>query len=120
MKRVLIVDDNADGRESLRVLLELSGYEAATAGDGAQALDMMRAAPADVVVTDIFMPTKDGVETIVAIRKEFPSVPIIAMSGAASYTVDYLSVARELGAERILRKPFETQQLLDTLKQVLG
>jgi CheY-like chemotaxis protein len=53
-------------------------------------------------------------------RKEFPGVKIIAMSGAAQYTVDYLAVARELGAERILRKPFDTQELLDALRQVSG
>ncbi len=119
-KRVLIVDDNADSREILRSLLELEGYDVQLARDGEQALEAQRSAPADVVVTDIFMPDKDGVETIRELSSDFPQTKIIAMSGAANYQVDYLSLSLELGAAKVLRKPFDTNALLDALREVLG
>ncbi len=119
-KSVLIVDDNADSREILRALLELEGYEVHLARDGEQALRLQRSAPADVVVTDIFMPDKDGVETIRDLSSEFPQTKIIAMSGAANYKVDYLSLSLELGAAKVLRKPFDADALLDALREVLS
>jgi len=119
-KRVLIVDDNADSREILRSLLELERYEVHLARDGEQALRLQRSSPADVVITDIFMPDKDGVETIRELCSEFPQTKIIAMSGVASYNVDYLSLSLELGAAKVLRKPFDSQALLGALREVLG
>jgi len=94
--RVLIIDDNADQRETLRLCLQMHGY---------------------VVVTDLFMPEKDGIETIPELRLEYPSVPIIAVSGVASRTgADFLRVAEELGAERTFRKPFATEELIDAIR----
>lgn len=114
--RVLVVDDNKDMRESTRYLLQLIGFDAETAGDGHQAVDIHRARPVDIVLTDIFMPGKDGIETIEAFRAQWPAVKIVAMSaGGEVATRDYLSVAPDIGADAILRKPFT----LESLEQVL-
>jgi CheY-like chemotaxis protein len=117
--RVLVVDDNRDMRESTRHLLRLMGYDAEVAMDGQQAMEIHRARPAQVLLTDIFMPGKDGMETIEAFRRQWPEVKIVAMSGGGSVaTRDYLSMAPDIGADATLRKPFSLenlQQVLDSL-----
>jgi len=118
---VLVVDDDAGIRNFLRMLLELEGYEVATVGNGIEALDAQRKNPAAIVVTDIFMPDGEGMETIVQLREEFPQVRIIVMSGGGAYRgADYLKLARELGAVRALKKPFPPQELLDAMREVVG
>lgn len=115
--RVLVVDDNKDMRESTRYLLQLIGYHAETAGDGQHALEIQRERPVDILLTDIFMPGKDGIETIEAFRRDWPQVRIVAMSGGGEVaTRDYLSVAPDIGADAILRKPFTLESLEQVLK----
>ena len=119
--RVLVVDDDAGVRNFLRMLLELEGYVVATVGNGIEALESQRQDPAAIVLTDIFMPEGEGMETIVQLRTEFPEVSIIVMSGGGSYRgVDYLQLARELGAARALKKPFAPQDLIDAMREVAG
>ena len=117
--RVLVVDDNRDLRESTRYLLQLIGHDAEVASDGHQALEIHCARPAHVLLTDIFMPGKDGIETIEAFRSRWPEVKIVAMSGGGEVaTRDYLCVAPDIGADAILRKPFSLenlQRVLDSL-----
>ena len=112
--RVLVIEDNEGLRDYLRVALESQEYEVLTARDGQEALGYLNGHRVDAVLTDIFMPEMDGIETIATLRKQFPGVRIIAMSGRPG--VDYLSVARELGVTRTLRKPFELNELLAALK----
>ena len=112
--RVLVIEDNDGLRDYLRVALETQEYEVLTARDGQEALAYLNGHPVDVVLTDIFMPEMDGIEIIAALRKQFPEIRVIAMSGRPG--VDYLSVARELGVTRTLRKPFELNELLAALK----
>lgn len=119
MTRVLIVDDNSDSREMLRGLLELKNYEVQVAENGEEALRLQRTAPAHVVLTDLFMPDKDGMETIRELSTEFPQTRIIAMSGVANYNVDYLSLALEFGAAKVLRKPFNAELLFSALREIL-
>lgn len=115
--RILVVDDNADMRESLRMLLGQLGYVTEGARDGQQALDLQRRRPFQVLITDIFMPGKDGIETIEAFRREWPQIRIVAMSGGGTLaTRDYLGLAPDIGADAILRKPFT----LETLQEVLN
>jgi DNA-binding response OmpR family regulator len=110
--RILVVDDNADLRESLCLLLRQIGYEAEAARDGQHALGIQRARPADLVLTDIFMPGTDGIETIQAFRREWPGIRIVAMSGGGAVaTRDYLTVAPDIGADAVLRKPFSLENL---------
>jgi CheY-like chemotaxis protein len=119
MARVLVIEDNADQRAIVRLWLASHGYEVSEAADGAQGLAEQRRRPSDVVVTDIFMPDKDGIETIHEIRAEFPQARIIAVSGAVSRTgADFLGVASTLGADRTLRKPFDLEELLGAVREL--
>ena len=115
--RILVVDDNPDQRDSLRLLLVRLGYEAEAARDGQQAMEVQRDRPADILITDIFMPGKDGIETIEAFRREWPAIRIVAMSGGGAVaTRDYLEVAPDIGADAVLRKPFTLERLQDVLR----
>ena len=119
-RRLLIADDNADLRESLRLILERFGYEVCLAADGTRALELQRLAPADVLITDIFMPERDGLETITAFRREFPRTRIIAMSGGGVRVGGkiYLDTAGAAGADATLRKPFDPGALLCVLQSL--
>jgi CheY-like chemotaxis protein len=120
--RILIVDDDADARESLKILLETAGYEVEAAANGSHALRLQRSRPADAVVTDIFMPVSDGIETIKGFRTEFPDVRIIAVSagGRSVGGETYLAVALAAGADAVLRKPMDLDELLAMLKKLLA
>ena len=112
--RVLVIEDNVDLRDYLRLALESQEYEVLTARNGQEALGYLNGHPVDVVLTDLFMPEMDGIETVAALRKQFPDIRVVAMSGRPG--VDYLAVARELGVKHTLRKPFEITELLAALK----
>ena len=114
--RVLVVDDSADMRSSLQLLLELLGYEVATARDGAAALEMQEQRAFAVVITDIFMPGTDGIETIARFKSTWPAMRVIAMSGGGERTKhDYLIAARQIGADATLQKPFSLHTLVAAL-----
>jgi CheY-like chemotaxis protein len=119
--RVLVVDDNEDMRLTTKLLLEQEGYEVEVAANGREALEVQRARPSRVLVTDLYMPDADGFETIERFRKEFPQIRIIAMSGGGSkpeLRTDHLPVASEIGAHATLRKPFPIEKLLEALRSV--
>lgn len=116
LDRVLVVDDNADMRVSLKQLLGLLGYEVETAADGNAALAAQRARAFAIVITDIFMAGKEGLETIAAFKREWPRVRIIAMSGGGERAKrDYLTDALHVGADAALHKPFTLQSLKQAL-----
>ena len=116
-RRVLIADDSADLREGAKMLLEQAGYEVEVVANGAQALAVQRSRPSDVLITDIFMPESNGLETIEAFRREFPQTKIIAISGGRVRmgAEPYLDAAGLAGADATLLKPFDFQALLRTL-----
>ncbi len=123
--RVLVIDDNSDIREMIRTVLVHAGYEVTLAVDGGKGLEAQRREPADLAITDIFMPQQDGIETIGLLKKEFPQTPIIAMSGGAKFvtrqtSVDYLATAHKFGADRLLRKPFDIDELLQVVQEALA
>lgn len=122
MARILVIDDDADLREVMQETLVSAGHEVVLAPDGIQGLQSQRDRPADVVITDIFMPDKEGIETIRELRQEFPQVKIIAMSGGGVHVrkPGYLTTASELGADVVLKKPFDQAVLLDSIKTVLN
>jgi len=121
MARILIIDDNGAFRSMLRRLLELHGHAVAEAGNGIEGMSAYRQHPADVVLCDIVMPDKEGLETIRELLKEFPAGKIIAMSGWVQVVgVDPLQFAERFGATRTLRKPFEPEALLQTIAEILG
>lgn len=121
MVRVLVIDDNQDVRDLIQFILEGAGYAVELAPDGEAGLRSQRARPADVVITDIFMPNQDGLETIARLREEYPRVRVIAMSGGGGSAIKggrYLSTAREIGAHVLLPKPFGLDQLLRAVGDV--
>jgi CheY-like chemotaxis protein len=116
--RLLVADDDADMRQSMRLLLERAGHEVELAADGAKALEAQRSHGCDVLVTDIFMGEADGIEAIRNFRREFPKVRIVAISGGTGSIrgESYLATATVLGADATLTKPFEVRQLLAMLQ----
>ena len=121
MSRILIIDDDINLCLILHEVLRDEGYEVSVAADGAKGIKLQRTQPASLLINDIYMPNKEGIETIRDFREEFPSVPIIAMSGGGRLkTQGGLFTAKELGAAVILRKPFETSDLLRSVAAVLS
>jgi YesN/AraC family two-component response regulator len=122
-KNILIVDDEPYIRDSLRRTLRnlRDECELFTAGNGAEALKLMQGTPIDIVITDLLMPEKEGLETIMEIRKSFPAVRIIAISGGGrDGTIDFLDVAEKLGASYTLSKPFSPEQIRQVVQKVLN
>jgi CheY-like chemotaxis protein len=121
-KRILFVDDDVDLRSAMKVLLEREGYEVELAPNGLRALELWRAAPFDVLVTDLFMPQMDGFETIVAARRELPLLKIVAMSSGGGHCRPdmYLSTTGVAGADAAVRKPFQIETLLEVLNELTG
>ena len=117
MPLVLVVDDEAQIRGVIRDTLEEAGYTVDEARGGKEALDRYRTTPADVVLMDILMPDQDGLESILAFRREFPGSRVIAMTGGSDLIgdFDFLEVAKMMGARRALQKPFDKQALLDVI-----
>lgn len=121
MSHILIIDDDEQIRSLLRQMLERAGHRVTDASNGNEGLERFRAVPADLVITDLIMPEKEGVETLVELRREFPSVPVIAISGGGRLgTRDYLPIARQLGARRTISKPFSRDEILEAVKSLLA
>lgn len=117
MTRVLVVDDDKHIGEALIETLSLEGYEPIYADDGSVAIDILREQPIDVTLMDIIMPNQEGLQTIKQIRKEFPDVPIIAMSGGGRVgPTNYLTVAKLLGARYAFTKPINNEELFHALE----
>ena len=120
MPRILIIEDDQEVRQLLKLLLERAGYDVTEAADGQEGIHLFRTAPCDLVITDLIMPHKEGLETIIDMRNEFPDLKIIAISGGARSNADnYLRTAKLCGAERIFSKPFDNQVLLDAVAELL-
>jgi CheY-like chemotaxis protein len=121
MFRILVIDDNEDMRDLMRVILEGAGYAVEVAPDGEAGLRLQRERAADAVITDIFMPNRDGLETIARLREEHPQVKVVAMSGGGARVKGdgYLSTAREIGAHVVLAKPFDQDELLRVVRDIL-
>ena len=121
LKRIMIADDNPDTLSFMRVALEQAGYEVQTAPEGAQALALLAKRRADLLITDVFMPGQDGIETLRDCRIRFPQTRIIVMSagGGSGRKLDYLPAAALIGADATLRMPINVDQLLDTVREVL-
>lgn len=120
-RQILIIDDDEQLREMLRRMLEYAGYEVIEACDGDEAMKVLRHHEVDLVITDILMPNREGLETIMELRRGRPQVPIIAISGGGwGPTSNYLVTANKLGAAKTLAKPFTRQEILDAVSEVLA
>lgn len=111
MAEVLVVDDEAYMRRMIRRMLEGAGHAVQEATGGDEALALLRGAEVDLVVTDLMMSTGRGIQLITSCRKEFPNLPVIAMSARSQF----LDVAEQLGAKTTLGKPFNKKQLLSAI-----
>lgn len=121
MARILVVDDDPSIRTACRAMLAHAGHEVACAEDGNQALRAFEAETFDLILMDIIMPDKEGLETIRQLRRSGARIPIIAMSGGGRAAgSSYLEVAMALGATRSLQKPFGVQRLVDAVAECLS
>src|SRR5262245_53204472 len=113
MASVLVIDDDAAARRLFTEVLTREGHAVHTSADGQLGLQQFKKARPDVVVTDLIMPNREGIETIRAMRAYDPSVPIIAMSGnAGAKFMNFLKVAKLSGAALTLEKPFTPEKLV--------
>ncbi|MGB7768006.1 MAG: response regulator [Verrucomicrobiia bacterium] len=112
------MDDEADARIFIEEILKSAGHEVVLAADGLEGMRQCHSTPVDLVLVDLFMPNREGLETIKEIKQQFPDFPIIAMSGN-SLALPLLSVAQRLGATEVLQKPFLPEELLEAIKHAL-
>lgn len=121
MKRILVIDDDRLVRHVLRQMLERRGYEVIDASDGKEGMKLYRQNPTDLVITDILMPEKEGVETIIELKRDFPDVKIIAISGGSSHldAKKCLSYLEGLGVSYKFTKPFDRKEFLEAVQELL-
>ena len=120
MQKILVIDDDPLVRRTIGRVLARSGYETLSAADGYEGLVLFQREQPSVVITDIIMPDKEGIETILEIRRLSPEAQIIAVSGGArSGNCDYLEIAAKFGASEVLTKPFDSAALLDCVARCL-
>lgn len=119
--RILVIDDDDQIRELIREVLERGGHDVLEAENGDTGLRKLQDETVDVVVTDIIMPDKDGLETITELRADYPDIKIVAISGGGRrVNRDYLPTAQAFGADRVLYKPFRPQEVLQAVADVVG
>ena len=118
MARILVIEDDDGVRGLLLQILEGAGYEVVGTTEGEEGIRAYRREPADLVITDIMMPEKDGVEIIRELRRDYPDVRIIAITGFRG-RFNRLPAAEYLGAQRTFLKPFSTQEMLEAVREVL-
>lgn len=121
MARILIIDDQPAVRTVVRKVLERHEHEVVEEGHGQTALDRLSGEPADVVITDVFMPEMDGIDFLLQVRDTCPGARVIVMSGGGLLAKnEVLADADALGADATLAKPFSAQDLVDTVGRVLA
>jgi DNA-binding response OmpR family regulator len=120
VKRILVIDDDIMTLEVIRKILEAEGYQVVTALNGQKGLDAFRQNPVDLVITDLVMPVKDGLRTIMELREEDQILPIIAISaGGAIAKERYLTAAQYLGDITAIPKPLKRKEIVQTVKRLL-
>ena len=121
MGKILLIEDDKDFRDMLSVMLEREGYAVDQVENGIEGLRKVEKASFDLVITDIIMPEKEGLETIMEIRQLKPGTKIIAISGGGrSAAGSYLKTAEYFGAAKAFQKPFDKTKFLDAVKNILG
>jgi len=120
MARILVIDDDVLVLDMLYESLTREGYDVLRASNGEEGLKLYREEPVDLIITDLFMPEKEGIETIIELRQDFPDVKIIAISGGGRIgTKDYLQMAKIFGVQRTFTKPVAREQLLDAIRVLI-
>lgn len=120
MARILVVDDEPTARELARQALQAGGHEVVEAADGNSGMDLLRSGGFALVVMDVMMPGRGGVETLIEIHRDFRSVKVIVVSGKIDVDSDaFRTLAQHFGASRILRKPFAAADLVAAVNSLL-
>jgi CheY-like chemotaxis protein len=121
LAHILVIDDDPWIRKIFKQILETEGHSVDTAADGQEGIDNYRNFRADLVVTDMVMPVKDGLKTILELDKEFPGVKVIAISGGGVIEPDrYLALAESIGTKKTLTKPVRKDDLIEAVNEVLA
>ncbi|MFQ5469159.1 MAG: response regulator [Gammaproteobacteria bacterium] len=122
MAKILVVDDENSVRMMIREMLEGGGHEILEASNGVEACQVFRQSKIDLVITDMVMPEKNGLDLILELKKDYPNIKIIGISGGGGITgrFEYLPIAKLIGAATVMEKPFQMSDLRNTVNQVLG
>lgn len=121
MAKILLIDDDEYIRMWTSIHLDKAGHQTTTAADGDPGINLASKIKFDLVITDIIMPDKEGLETIIELKKGNPDLPIIAMSGGGHMSSDdILELALSLGANAVLRKPFDGSELIALVESCLA
>jgi len=120
MQKILIIDDEPHILMMLKKMMEKAGYETDLAANGKEGMEIFQKSPSDLVITDIIMPEKEGLETIREMKRIHPELKIIAMSGGGKISAEnYLETARIFGATRIIQKPFTQNDMVSAVKELM-
>jgi two-component system, OmpR family, response regulator CpxR len=120
MARILVIDDDAAMRRLILRVLQPRGHELLEAENGDDGLARMKDGSPDLIITDILMPQKEGIETIREVLGRSPGTKIIAISGGGAQNLMFLDAARAFGAHAALAKPFRADELVETVERVLA
>jgi CheY-like chemotaxis protein len=121
MPRILLIDDDDAFRTMLRLTLTHFGHTVIEARNGVEGLKVYPSINADLVITDIVMPEKEGLEVLMELKRKTPPVKVIAISGGGrNSAANYLSSATLLGAARVLQKPFSNDELVTAIREALA
>lgn len=122
MAKILLVDDEDSVRVLLKEMLRMSNHEITEAKNGREAYEKYCAQPADLIITDLVMPDKSGIDLIMELKEKDPNARILAISGGGGITgrFDYLPIAQLLGANCVLKKPFQMNDLCSRVEEILA
>jgi len=120
LKKILVIEDDEQVCSMLKIVLEEEGYAVIDAPNGKVGMRLYRENGADLVITDLIMPEKEGIETIRELKRDNPNVKIIAMSGGGIIKPEeYLKIAERLGVQRTLTKPFKREEILEAVSELI-
>lgn len=121
MTHIMVVDDDNIIRKFLQVILEKAGYRVTEAQNGKVAMKLHRNFPADLIILDLVMPEKEGIETIMELRRDFPDTKIIAITGGLKGETEVLlNASKDLGASLAFKKPLDAKTMLEAVKELVG
>jgi DNA-binding NtrC family response regulator len=119
MSNILVIDDDDQVRAYFKILLEENGYSVDTAENGLKGMNRLKEKQYSIVILDLLMPEKEGMETLMEMKKTMPEIKVITVSGGGKIGPEsYLSATRILGAEYAFPKPVDQQELLDAVSRV--
>jgi CheY-like chemotaxis protein len=120
MAKILVIEDDPQMRQLLRRALEGAGHEVIDAENGAKGLKRFGEGRTDLVVTDIIMPDKEGIQTIIELKQSDPSIKVLGISGGGrTENLEFLRIARRSGADRVMAKPFRTADFVKAVTELL-